>query len=190
MGTIEVITGGMYCGKSSELLRRVRHAIIAKQRVKVFKPKSDTRSKHLTTHDGQTIATIEIEHPNELCDWIDEIDVFAIEEVQFLDPSIVDMVEFLRNKGKRIIIAGLDMDYAGQVFHQMALLMGVADKVKKLNGICVVCGAPGTMSYRTVQSDDRIVIGANDIYECRCRKHWATNSSNSNFTLEYCSEWR
>lgn len=173
MGTIEIITGPMYSGKSSELLRRVRHAIIAKQQVQIFKPQLDTRTnKELKTHDGQKIHCIEIKESTDLLNYRDSTDIYALEEVQFFDDAIVDICEYLRNIGKRVIISGLDMDYAGEPFMHMAELMAVADKVKKLSGICVQCGEPGTMSARLSPSTERIVVGATETYECRCRKHW------------------
>ena len=172
MGSIEVISGGMFCGKSEELIRRVRRAKIAKQRVCVFKPKSDTRSSQVHTHFGDCIESVEIDLPKELLQFQDDFEVFAIDEVQFLDESIIDVVEYLRNTGKRVIVAGLDMDYRGAGFENIAYLMAVADKVKKLSAICMVCGNPATMSYRTVGSDSRVLVGNKDSYEARCREHW------------------
>lgn len=189
MGTIEVITGPMFCGKSEELIRRVRRAEIAKQTVCVFKPKSDTRSKDVCTHYGLSIESIEIESPTyEILPHEKEFQVFAIDEVQFLPETIFDVVQQLRDSGKRVIVAGLDMDYSGVPFENVAQIMAVADKVKKLSAICMVCGEPATMSFRKTDEDSRVLVGDKDSYEARCRKHWDKNTTN--FELEYVSEWR
>lgn len=184
----------MFCGKSEELIRRVRRAEIAKQTVCVFKPKSDTRSKDVCTHFGDSIESIEIEKPEEMLRYREKFQVFAIDEIQFLEPNILDVVEYLRNIGKRVIVAGLDMDYSGVAFENTALIMAVADKVKKLSAICVICGEPATMSYRTVDEDSRVLVGDKNSYEARCRKHWSSNSKITadplHFTSEYMSEWR
>ena len=185
----------MFCGKSEELIRRVRRAEIAKQKVSVFKPKSDTRSKDVCTHFGDSIESIEIENPSEILAYSNKFEVFAIDEVQFLNQNILDIVEYLRNIGKRVIVAGLDMDYSGVAFENTAFIMAVADKVKKLSAICVVCGEPATMSFRTVDEDSRVLVGDKNSYEARCRKHWRDNNTTIkpkplHFTKEYLSEWR
>lgn len=162
----------MFCGKSEELIRRVRRAEIAKQKVCVFKPKSDTRSKDVCTHYGDSVRSVEIEESKEILEYAKQFKVFAIDEVQFLDGGVLDVVEYLRNIGKRVIVAGLDMDYSGVAFENTAYIMAVADKVKKLSAICMVCGSPATMSYRTVSGDSRVLVGNKDSYEARCREHW------------------
>jgi len=161
---IEVITGSMFSGKSKELKRRLEREVYAKKKIIVFKPSIDTRTEHVSTHDGETIKTISISKPEEILKY--NADVIGIDEVQFFDRSIIDVVKKLNNK--KIIISGLDMDFMGNPFETTILLMGIADKVDKLKAVCVKCGNDANISYKLTNSQERIDVG--NMYEARCWK--------------------
>ena len=177
-GSIEVICGSMFSGKSEELIRRVRRAIIARQKVQVFKPKLDTRHSldEITSHNGECIKAIVIEDPKEIWEFLQpDTQVVAIDEVQFFSEQIVEVCQDLADKGIRVILAGLDMDYRGKPFGPMPILMAVAEYVDKLNAICMVCGGMASRSQRLVQGKPApvdgptILVGAEESYEARCR---------------------
>ena len=179
-GRIEVICGSMFCGKTEELIRRVRRAIIAKQTVQVFKPLIDHRYgvERVTSHDGQNIEAKPVAKPGEIPALLEpQTTVIAIDEAQFFDESIVPVVEELASRGLRVICAGLDLDFRGEPFGQMPRLLAHAEEVTKLHAICVVCGEQASRTQRLVNgsparhNDPIIMIGAKEVYEARCREH-------------------
>ena len=178
-GYIEVVIGPMYSGKSEELIRRIKRAKIAKQKIVVFKPQIDDRySKNdVVSHSGDSVNAIPIKTSKEIYDYIDaETQVVGIDEVQFFDEEIVDIAIALANEGIRVIAAGLDMDFKGEPFGPTPKLLAVAEFVDKIQAICSVCGQPATRSQRLINGkpakyDDPIIqVGAVESYEARCRK--------------------
>lgn len=172
-GSIEVICGSMFSGKSEELIRRVRRAQIARQRVQVFKPRIDDRYRadHVTSHSEMSVPAVLVESVDEvLANLDDRTQVVAIDEVQFMGEGIVPVCERLANMGKRVIVAGLDQDYRGQPFEPVPQLMAVAEFVTKTLAVCARCGAPANRTQRLVASEDRVVVGAKGAYEARCRR--------------------
>ena len=179
-GRLEVITGPMFCGKTDELIRRLRRATIAKQKVQVFKPSVDTRygAKKVTSHAGNEFKAIPIKNVSEIREYFfKDITVVAIDEAQFFDADILLVVDELVERHVRVIVAGLDMDFRGEPFGQMPNLMAKAEEVDKLYAICMACGEAASRTQRLVDGkpvhyDDPIVIvGAAELYEPRCRKH-------------------
>jgi len=177
-GWIEVIAGPMFSGKSEELIRRVRRALIARQSVVVFKPRLDNRyhESHVVSHDGKQVAAIPVESAAEMAAHLDPLpQVVAVDEVQFLDRGLLSLVEGLAAKGVRVILAGLDLDFRGEPFGIMPELLARAEFVEKLSAICPRCGAPATRTQRLVNgrparySDPVILVGAEEHYEPRCR---------------------
>ncbi len=170
-GWIEVITGSMFSGKTEELLRRLRRAQIAKQRVKLFKPSLDTRysAQDVVSHDSNKMESTPISKPEELLQLAEDADVIGIDEAQFFDQTIVDVCNRLANQGKRVIVAGLDMDYKGQPFGPMPYLMAIAEYVTKVHAICIRCGNLANYSHRIDSSDQLIELGEKDKYEPLCR---------------------
>ncbi len=181
MGYLEVICGSMFSGKSEELIRRVKRVIIARKSVAVFKPAIDNRydKNSVFSHDGRSVEAHVVDHLNPLA--IEDIlrqedpDVVAFDEAQFFGPDIVGVIDRLVAAGKRVIVAGLDMDFARRPFGSMPVLMAMADEVTKLKAICAVCGEPATFNQRLIngrpasKKDPVIVIGGKDSYEARCR---------------------
>jgi thymidine kinase len=179
-GWIEVIAGCMFSGKTEELIRRLRRAQIAKQNVKIFKPKIDTRfsNNSIVSHSEQSLPSILINHINEALDLSKDAQVVAIDEAQFFSSDIVNICNKLANNGMRVIVAGLDQDYKGIPFEPMPQLLAVAEYITKTLAICVVCGNPADKTQRKTSSSERVVVGAADIYEARCRKcHYIPNES-------------
>ncbi len=179
-GWLEVITGPMFSGKTEELIRRLRRARIARQPVQVFKPLLDNRydRKQVASHAGARFEAIPIARPEEVFRHLKpETRVVAIDEAQFFDETIVDVVRELTDRGLRVIVSGLDMDFRGEPFGPMPLLLALADEVTKLHAICMVCGGPATRSQRLIDGrparyDDPVVlVGAQELYEPRCRAH-------------------
>ncbi len=170
-GWIEVICGSMFSGKTEELIRRLRRAVIARQRVAIFKPKLDNRysKKELVSHSQQKIESIAIDKPKEILSHALEAQVVGIDEAQFFDESIVKICQTLANMGKRVIVAGLDQDYRGKPFGPMPQLLAIAEYIDKTHAICVICGNPANYTYRKSADTDTVVVGATDIYEARCR---------------------
>lgn len=170
-GWIEVICGSMFSGKTEELIRRLRRAMIARQKVAIFKPKIDTRysTTEIVSHDRQKIKSIVVETPQEILEKALEAQVVGIDEAQFFDDSLVDICQKLANMGKRVIVAGLDQDYRGKPFEPIPQLLAVAEYITKTHAICVVCGNPANHTYRKTKQKDKVVVGASDIYEARCR---------------------
>jgi len=180
-GWIEVITGVMYAGKSNELIRRIERAVIAKQRVVVFKPDIDDRysETEVVAHNGNKIEAKIVKRAGKIKEKIKELDkkpdVIAIDEGQFFDNGLIELVEDLANQGYRVIVAGLDMDFAGRGFGPMPELMARAEYVTKLHAVCVKCSNPATRNQRLINgepasiNDPVIVVGADEKYEARCR---------------------
>jgi len=178
-GWIEVICGVMFSGKSEELIRRVRRALIARKRVQVFKSHLDERYSgiyHVSSHDGRTVEAVPIDTPEQISRELrDDTQVVAIDEAQFLPPAIVDLATALASSGRRVILAGTDTDFRGEPFGAMPALMAVAESVDKLHAICVLCGAPASRNQRLIAGrpapydSPTIMVGAADAYEARCR---------------------
>jgi len=179
-GRLEVITGPMFCGKTDELLRRLRRAIIAKQKIQVFKPGFDIRysSEKVTSHAGNEYNAHPVENISEVPTLLlDDVTLVAIDEAQFFGEQIIDVVQALVDMGIRVIVAGLDMDFRGEPFGQMPVLLAQAEIVDKLHAICMVCGEEATRTQRLVDGnpayydDPIIIVGASEMYEARCRIH-------------------
>ena len=172
-GWIEVISGCMFSGKTEELIRRLRRAEFAKLHVIIFKPKIDNRysESEIVSHSSQALPSIIIENSDEILSQIKDADIIGIDEAQFFDDGIVNVVLELAKMGKRVIVAGLDMDFRGEPFGPMPTLLAIAEYVTKPKAICVVCGSPATMTQRISDSKERVDVGATDKYEARCRKH-------------------
>lgn len=178
-GWVELIAGSMFSGKSEELIRRVRRAMIAQKRVQVFKSHLDTRYSGAFTvgsHDGRTVEAVPVDSASQVATRIDpNAQVIAIDEVQFLDDGIVPLVSDLADRGRRVILAGIDTDFRGEPFGPMPHLMCIAEVVDKLHAICVLCGAPATRNQRLVDGKPAhwdsplIMVGGTDSYEARCR---------------------
>jgi thymidine kinase len=182
-GCIEVICGSMFSGKTEELIRRLRRAQIARQKIQVFKPAIDLRytDKAIASHNGLQEHAIPVNDSAELLQHLDTTaGVIAIDEVQFFDPAIVDVCNILADQGKRVICAGLDMDFRGVPFGPIPQLLAIAEHVDKLQAICVVCGAAASRTQRLIGGqpayvDDPVVlVGASEVYEARCRVHHQT----------------
>ncbi len=171
-GWIEIIAGCMFSGKTEELIRRLRRATIAKQRVKIFKPKIDNRysSSDIVSHSEQSLPSILIDDINDVLEYSKDSNVIGIDEAQFFTSDIIKVCNKLANEGKRVIVAGLDQDYQGIPFEPMPQLLAIAEYITKTLAICVNCGNPADKTQRKIVSPDRVVVGASDIYEARCRK--------------------
>ncbi len=178
-GSIEVVCGSMFSGKTEELLRRLKRAKIAKQRVEIFKPCIDTRysENEVVSHDNNSIMSTPVESSQNIMLMTSDVDVIGIDEAQFFDDGIVAVCNRLANEGYRVIIAGLDMDFRGTPFGPMPALMAIADDVTKVHAICVRCGAPAYVSHRLVAGEKQVLLGETDKYEPICRKcfHDETN---------------
>jgi thymidine kinase len=172
LGWIEVICGSMFSGKSEELIRRLRRAQIAKQRVQIFKPMLDTRfsEDHIVSHSDMKIKSQLVSGAKEILAAVDSrTQVIGIDEGQFFDLELVAVCNQLADMGKRVIIAGLDQDYRGRPFDPMPQLLSIAEYITKTLAICVRCGAPANRTQRTVSNAERVLVGAMDSYEARCR---------------------
>jgi thymidine kinase len=171
-GWIEVVAGCMFSGKTEELIRRLRRAEIAKQRVLIFKPRLDTRfsAKAIVSHSDQSLPSLLIDNPDDIVELAKDAQVVGIDEAQFFPLGIVEVCNKLANKGKRVIVAGLDQDYKGVPFEPIPQLLAVAEYITKTLAICVVCGNPADKTQRKTQSSERVVVGASEIYEARCRR--------------------
>jgi thymidine kinase len=171
-GWIEVIAGCMFSGKTEELIRRLRRAKIAKLNVKIFKPKIDVRysSSDIVSHSEQSMPSILVEDAQEILDHSQNAQVIGIDEAQFIKGDLVNVCNSLANSGKRVIIAGLDQDYRGIPFEPMPQLLAIAEYITKTLAICVVCGNPADKTQRKIASAERVLVGAADSYEARCRK--------------------
>jgi thymidine kinase len=174
-GSIEVVCGPMFSGKTSELIRRVERAQIAKQRVQIFKPAMDVRydKEGVVSHSSRYVKAEPVDSAIDILIRLkDSTRVVAIDEVQFFDEAITTVVVKLAARGYRVICAGLDLDYRAQPFGPMPTLLAVADEVMKIHAICTVCGAPATRSQRLSQTKSQVLLGETDAYEARCRGHY------------------
>ena len=171
-GWIEVVVGPMYSGKTEELIRRLRRAQIARQRVEIFKPAIDVRygADHIVSHSELRIPSRLVSTATDILAHADEAEVIGIDEGQFLGPELPRVVNALADQGKRVIVAGLDQDYLGKPFEPMPQLLAIAEYLTKTLAICMVCGAPANHTQRLVASTERVLVGAQWTYEARCRR--------------------
>lgn len=181
-GCIEVVCGPMFSGKTEELIRRVRRAQIARQKVQIFKPAIDDRyhETKVVSHSSQSIEATPVSGSIEILKrLLDSTRIVAIDEVQFFDENIIQVVRKLARRGVRVICAGLDQDYKGQPFGPIPHLLAIADDVRKITAICTICGHPASKTFRKVEvnSDEQVLVGETESYEARCRTHY-----------DYCNE--
>src|SRR5213592_3329010 len=171
-GWIEVIVGSMYSGKTEELIRRLRRAQIARQRVEIFKPALDVRyaTDAIVSHSELRIPSRSVRRARDVLRYAHEADVIGIDEGQFLGRDLVTVCDRLARGGKRVIVAGLDQDYRGRPFEPMPDLLAIAEYITKTLAICMVCGAPANRTYRKLKRGGRVVVGGADLYEARCRR--------------------
>lgn len=171
-GSIEVVCGSMFSGKTEELIRRMKRAQFAKLRVEIFKPAIDVRysEEEVVSHDRRAIQSTPVESSGSILLLANDVDVVGIDEAQFFDMGIVDVCTQLANRGIRVIVAGLDMDYKGVPFGPMPALLAIAEDVYKTHAICVRCGDLAYVSHRLVQSDKRVLLGETEKYEPLCRE--------------------
>ena len=174
VGWIEVVTGCMFSGKTEELIKRLRRAQYARQPVVVFKPRIDDRyaKAAVGSHSGQRMPSFQIDHSSEILPLVGDAMVVGIDEAQFFDAGLVEVCDTLANRGKRVVVAGLDLDYRGIPFEPLPHLMAVAEYVTKNLAICVLCGNPADRSQRLVNRGSRVLVGESEAYEARCRLHW------------------
>jgi thymidine kinase len=179
-GSIEVVCGSMFSGKTDELIRRMRRAVIARQKVQVFKPAIDIRYavEKVTSHAGADFDAIPVETALNIFDRLDsDTTVVGVDEAQFFDVGILDVTSKMADRGIRVLVAGLDQDFRGEPFGPMPMLMAKAERVDKLQAICMVCGEPASRTQRLVNGaparfdDPVVIVGASELYEARCRKH-------------------
>lgn len=171
-GWIEVIAGSMFSGKSEELIRRLRRAKIARQKVQVFKPEIDSRysNDHIVSHSEMRHESSNVKSVAELLSKLEpDTEVVGIDEGQFFDNELVDVANDLARRGLRVIIAGLDQDYTGRPWEPMPQLLAIAEHITKTHAICMKCGQPANYSQRTFESEERVAVGASGMYEARCR---------------------
>jgi thymidine kinase len=172
-GWIEVVVGSMFSGKSEELIRRLRRAQIARQKVQIFKPQIDTRyaDDHIVSHSEMRIPSVAVRTSRELLERVAaDTEVVGIDEGQFFDQELPSVCNTLADMGKRVIVAGLDQDYLGKPFEPMPQLLAIAEYITKTLAICMVCGNPANHTQRLVASEDRVLLGAQGTYEARCRR--------------------
>jgi thymidine kinase len=178
-GWVEVIVGSMFSGKSEELIRRLRRARIARQKVQVFKPRIDDRysKAEIVSHSDMRHESIAVETAEELLHHVEhDTQVVGVDEGQFFDAELVNAVNYLAKQGKRVIVAGLDQDYTGKPFEPMPQLLAVAEFITKTHAICVKCGETANYSQRTFESEERVEVGASGKYEARCRRCFVPHS--------------
>lgn len=180
LGTIEVICGPMFAGKSEELLRRINRLVYAKKKFLVFKPSIDNRysETEVVSHNQHKYKAIALMDPKKILDYYEnDLDAICIDEIQFFDEAIIDVIDFYANHGVRVIVAGLDMDFKGDPFMITAKLLAKAEYVTKLTAICTVCGKSATRTQRLINgepasiNDPVVLVGASESYEARCRHH-------------------
>lgn len=173
-GWVEVIVGCMFSGKTEELLRRIRRAQYAKLDVAVFKPAVDVRYavEDVVTHSSDRVPCVPVSQAADILKHAGDAHVIGIDEAQFFDVELVEVVNRLANDGKRVIVAGLDQDYRGRPFEPIPQLMAIAEYVQKELAVCMVCGAPANRSQRLINRDSQVLLGAQEMYEARCRAHW------------------
>jgi len=178
-GWIEVICGSMFSGKTEELIRRLNRARIARQKVEVFKPAVDTRydEKDVVSHDEKKTSSIPVQNASQILFYAEDFEVVGIDEAQFFGDEIVNVCNQLAEKGKRVVVSGLDMDFKGNPFGPMPALMAIAEYVTKVHAICIRCGNPANYSHRTVADEKLVVLGETDVYEPLCRKCFIDSNS-------------
>lgn len=171
-GRIEVICGSMFSGKTEELIRRLRRAQFANQKIEIFKPSIDNRYSdvEVVSHDSHHITSKPIKDPSEMLSIDPDVQVVGVDEAQFFDESLVEVVKSLADRGVRVIVAGLDTDFLGNPFGPMPRLMAIAEDVQKVHAICVKCGNLANHSHRLSKSSDLVVLGEKDVYEPLCRE--------------------
>ena len=171
-GWIEIICGPMFCGKTEELIRRLKRALIAKKNVSIFKPQIDNRysANHIVSHNNNSIESKTIKSINEILKLSKDSDVIGIDEAQFFSNKIIDLSDKLANQGKRVIIAGLDKDFLSNPFEPISQLLAKAEYITKLYAICMQCGKKAFFSKRITKENKRIIVGEKDKYEARCRE--------------------
>lgn len=170
-GSIEVVCGSMFSGKTEELIRRLNRARIARLKVEIFSPKADTRFSEnaLVSHNANSIPSTPVENASSILLLGSDVHVIGIDEAQFFDSELPEVCTILANKGIRVIVAGLDMDFKGRPFAPMPVIMAMAESVTKLHAVCVRCGNPAMYSYRLVPDETKILLGEKESYEPRCR---------------------
>ncbi len=171
VGWIEAICGCMFSGKTEELIRRMNRALIAKQRVEIFKPIIDKRyhQSKVISHNHSQIHSTPVINASDILLHTKDCEVIGIDEAQFFDEAILDVVRHLTLIGKRVIIAGLDMDFKGRPFHPVDKILSISDFITKLHAVCMECGSIASFSHRTTNSDDMVVLGEKDVYKALCR---------------------
>jgi thymidine kinase len=173
-GWVEVICGCMFSGKTEELIRRMTRAQIARQKLQIFKPAIDDRYglEYVASHNQNKLESVPVQTAHEILMKVDDSTrVVGIDEAQFFDDGLLEVVERLAMRGMRVVVAGLDQDFRGKPFGPLPMLLATAEQVTKLSAICMVCGAPATRSQRVSNSDETVLVGAQDSYEARCRAH-------------------
>ena len=170
-GWIEVVCGSMFSGKTEELIRRLNRALLAQQHVEIFKPAIDKRydKKKIVSHKESAINSTPVNFANDILLRVGNSEVVGIDEAQFFDESIVEVVDKMANSGRRVIVAGLDMDFKGRPFYPMDAIMAVAEYITKVHAVCMKCGNMASYSHRRTKSDQTVVLGEKDIYEALCR---------------------
>ena len=172
-GSIEVICGSMFSGKTEELIRRLKRAQIARLKVEIFKPKTDTRYDEtaVVSHNATSIPSVPVEHSSAILLMLStDVQVVGIDEAQFFDDELPNICTILANRGIRVIVAGLDMDFKGNPFGPVPTLMAMAESVTKVHAVCVRCGSPALYSYRLVTNETKVLLGEKESYEPRCRQ--------------------
>lgn len=180
-GWIEVICGSMFSGKTEELIRRLKRAKIAQLRVEIFKPMADTRyhDEDIVSHNHNSIRSTPVNSAAEILLLAGDCDVVGLDEAQFFDDSIVEVCNNLANQGKRVIVAGLDMDFKGVPFGPMPNLMAIAEHITKVHAVCVSCGGVAHYSFRKVANQSTVLLGESDSYEARCRACFQKEQKNA-----------
>jgi thymidine kinase len=170
-GSIEVICGSMFSGKTEELIRRLRRAQIARLKVEIFKPRTDNRfhETDVVSHDANSIHSTPVDNSSAILLLGSDVQVVGIDEAQFFDEELPNVCNILANRGVRVIVAGLDMDFKGKPFGPMPALMAIAESVTKVHAVCVKCGNPALYSYRLIHNADTVLLGEKESYEPRCR---------------------
>lgn len=177
-GSIEVICGSMFSGKTEELLRRLKKAKFTNRKIAVFKPKIDSRydNKKVVSHDKNTTYSIPIKKAQDILAYVNDVQIVAIDEAQFFDTDLINVCNTLANKGKRIIVAGLDMDFLGNPFGVIPQLLAIAEKITKVHAICVDCGENANHSFRKTHDKNLVKLGEKNEYKPLCRSCFITNN--------------
>jgi thymidine kinase len=181
-GWIEVVTGSMFSGKTEELIRRIKRSEIAHQKVAMFKPKIDNRysEKDVVSHDLKAVSSIPLAEAKEILEYIDDIEVVGIDEAQFFENDLIEVCNQIANKGKRVIVAALDMDFNGKPFGPIPELLSIAEYVTKVHAICMKCGNLAHYSHRLSEAQKLVILGEKDIYEPLCRECYNKSRLNHN----------